>query len=51
MAVTFEGGHVHGILGVEAEYAIRWKHLTENKTALPLANTKRYPGLSEWFQM
>ena len=51
LAVTFEGGHVHGILGVEAEYAIRWKHLTENKTALPPPPTQRdildYPSCSK----
>ena len=47
LAVTFEGGHVHGILGVEAEYAIRWKHLTENKTALNLDH-KAYILMCVW---
>ena len=51
LVITFEGGRVHGILGVEAEYAIRWKHLTENKTALPYPPPQRdildYPSGSK----
>ena len=51
LVVTFEGGHVHGILGVEAKYAIRWKHLTENKSALPYPPPQRdsldYPSGSK----